>query len=189
MRELSLHVLDIVQNSLSANASLVIINVLESTGANLLQIEISDNGKGLTETQLKQVLDPFFTTRTTRKVGLGLSMFQAAANRCGGDFRIESEPDKGTSVIASFKYDDIDRPPLGNMANTIISLVVCHPEADFSYRHRVNSKNMVFDTREIKKYLSVSDLTLPNVISELNNRLIGDFLDLYQSDDNNMNLN
>lgn len=181
MRELSLHILDIVQNSLAANASLVIIKIFESVKRNLLRIEIQDNGCGLTQEQIQRVLDPFYTTRSTRKVGLGLSMFQAAAEQSGGHFQIQSEPGKGTLVSADFKHDDIDRAPLGDMVKTIITLVVCNPEVDFCYHHYYESNSILFDTRELKRELSISDLTVPKVIQELKAKLTWEFSQLYQT--------
>ncbi|MGE5582762.1 MAG: sensor histidine kinase [Bacillota bacterium] len=167
MRELSLHILDVVQNSLTAEASIVNINIYESPLSNFLRIEIGDNGKGIAPDKIRKVIDPFYTTRTSRKVGLGLSLFKAAAERSGGDFSIQSQPGSGTAVVATFKYDDIDRAPLGNMPDTILSLVIGNPAVDFCYRHRFEENVFVFDTRELSRYISRSVLESPVVAVEI----------------------
>lgn len=161
MRELSLHILDIVQNSLAVGASLITIHIHESLAKNCLRIEIIDNGKGIEPDQLQQVVDPFYTTRSSRKIGLGLSLFQAAAEHCGGDFSIRSQPGQGTTVVATFGYDHIDRAPLGNITDTILTLVISNPAVDFCYRHRFEDRVFTFDTREFSKHIPRSELTMP----------------------------
>ena len=123
MRELSLNVLDIAQNSVAANAALCEIEVIESTRNKELFIGIYDNGKGMTEEQVKSVKDPFFTTRTTRKVGMGIPLFKMAAEMTGGSFDIESEVGVGTKVKAIFKTDHLDFTPLGDMCSSIVLLI------------------------------------------------------------------
>lgn len=164
MKELSLHVLDIVQNSISAGASLVEINISEDREKDMLTIEIKDNGRGMDEQTLKKVQDPFFTTRTTRRVGLGIPLFSQAAKMCGGDFSIYSKPGEGTIVKAGFVWSHIDRAPLGSMSDTVVSLVAANPEVDFVYRHRVGEKEFVFDTREVKETLQDVPVTHPAVL-------------------------
>lgn len=149
MRDLSLHILDIVQNSLSAGSTAITLTVLRRTDQNLLKIEISDNGRGMDERMLVSVTDPFVTTRTTRKVGLGLPLLEAAAERSGGSLYIWSTPGQGTMVSATFEYDNIDRPPLGDLPETMIALVVGNPEVRFILRYEPDEKKFLFDTREI----------------------------------------
>lgn len=154
MKEISLHILDIVQNSISAKAKIVRLEVLENTIENKLIVVIEDDGKGMDKEFLKRVTDPFITTRTTRKVGLGISLLKASAERCQGDFTIESEKGIGTKVWASFQYDHIDRAPLGNMAETIVSIILSlGQETELIYFHGYNHKEFTFNTREIKKVL------------------------------------
>ena len=123
MRELSLNVLDIAQNSIKANASLIEIELSESTEKKELLIGIYDNGKGMTPEQVQSVTDPFFTTRTTRKVGLGIPFFKMAAEMTEGSFEIESEVGVGTRVSAVFRTDHLDFTPVGDMCSTIVILI------------------------------------------------------------------
>ncbi len=159
MLELSLHILDIVNNSIKAEADLICISIEESVDDNLLTIEISDNGCGMDSQFLSRVTDPFQTTRTTRKVGMGLSLFKAAAKNADGDFVIHSEKNVGTTVKASFVYNHIDRQPLGDMAETIVTLISGNDTIDFVYSHIINQTKFVLDTREIKQILG-EDISL-----------------------------
>lgn len=165
MRELSLHILDIVQNSLAAQASLVQITINENSEKNLFLIEIEDNGRGMSDEQVKRALDPFYTTRTTRRVGLGLPMLQANAQACGGDVFIESVPSLGTKVRAEFQLDHIDRPPLGDMVSTLVSLVAGSPQVDFVYIRRRDEKSFCFQTQELREHLQETPLNHPDVLS------------------------
>lgn len=153
MLEISLHILDIVNNSVKAEASLISVTIEEAKQENLLKITIEDNGCGMDEDFLKEVLDPFRTTRTTRKVGMGLSLFKAAAENTGGGLSIESEKNVGTKVNVWFTYDHIDRQPLGDMAETMLTLISGNESIDFVYTHAVDEENFKLDTREIKKIL------------------------------------
>jgi len=169
MKELSLHVLDIVQNSVSAGATLIEINITEDIADDLMTIEIKDNGRGMDENALKKVKDPFFTTRTTRKVGLGVPLFEQAAKCCGGELDILSRAGEGTSIRASFIRSHIDRAPLGSMADTMVLLAAANPELDFVYRHRVDGQEFVLDTREIKKTLEDVPISHPMVLDWIKN--------------------
>ena len=153
MRELSLNILDIAQNSISAGAPLITIEVSENTTDHTLLIGIYDNGKGMTEEQVKSVIDPFFTTRTTRKVGMGIPLFKMAAEQTGGSLEIKSELGVGTEVKAYFKTDSVDFTPLGDVASTIQMLITMNTDRDFVYKHIVDGKEFVCDTREIKAIL------------------------------------
>lgn len=153
MRELSLNILDIAQNSITANASLITIEVLENTAEHTLLIGIYDNGKGMSEEQVKSVIDPFFTTRTTRKVGMGIPLFKMAAEQTGGSLEIKSELGVGTETRAIFKTDSVDFTPLGDVASTIQMLITMNTDRDFVYKHKVDEKEFVCDTRELKAIL------------------------------------
>lgn len=165
MKELSLHILDVVQNSLGAKASLIEININENIKEDLLIIEIKDNGTGMSKEMSKKLIDPFFTTRTTRKVGLGIPLFAQAAKSCGGDFNVHSEKGKGTAIEASFVLSHIDRAPIGSMVDTMVSLVAMRPDVDFVYRHCVGDEEFILDTREIKKTLQEVPISNPMVLT------------------------
>lgn len=153
MRELSLNILDIAQNSITANASLITVEVAENTVDHSLLIGIYDNGKGMSEEQVESVIDPFFTTRTTRKVGMGIPLFKMAAEQTGGSLEIKSEIGVGTEIRAIFKTDSVDFTPLGDVASTIQMLITMNTDRDFVYKHSVNEKEFVCDTRELKAIL------------------------------------
>ncbi len=158
MRELSMHIMDIVENSISAKACLVQIIIRESLKKNLLEIEIIDNGAGMDKSLLGSVDDPFTTTRTTRKVGLGIPLFKAAVERCDGTFWIESKPKKGTNIKGSFRYDHIDRAPMGDLVDTIIALIAGNKDLDFIYHHITDEGEYLLKTKELKEVLSDIDI-------------------------------
>ncbi len=165
MTELSLNILDIAQNSVSAKATRIEIKVNESRTENLMLIEIVDNGCGMSEETLKAVQDPFYTSRTTRKVGLGIPFFKLAAELTGGSFELKSELGKGTTVQARFVHDSIDRPPLGDMRETMITLIKCNPELNFIYEHRVDEKKFILDMEEIRSVLRGISPDEPEVLA------------------------
>ncbi len=163
LTELSLNVLDIVENSTRANATLVNIKICVNTTDNILTITIEDNGCGMTEEQLVQITDPFFTSRTTRKVGLGIPFYKYAAEITGGTFSIDSELHVGTRVYASFVLSHIDRMPMGDISSTIHNLSVYHPECDFLYYYEYNQNSFTLDTREFREVLGNVPFDLPDV--------------------------
>ena len=167
MRELSLHILDVIENSLAAGATLIHISIVDDADQNMLGITIKDNGKGIEKSSIKKVLDPFFTTRTTRRIGLGLSLFRDAAERCGGRFSITSKKNEGTEIVATFERDHIDRAPLGDSAGTLLSLVVGNPFVDFTYTHEIAGSSFFLDTRQIKKELEGVPVSHPDVVKWL----------------------
>lgn len=163
MTEISLNVLDVAENSTRAGASLVTILVTADTPHDNLTIIISDDGCGMTPEQVAQVTDPFFTTRTTRKVGLGVPFFKMAAENTGGSFHIESEPGKGTTVTAVFGLSHIDRMPLGDINATIHNLIVYHPDTDFLYIYTYNESSFTLDTRVMREILDGIPLNSPEI--------------------------
>ena len=163
MRELSLNVLDIAQNSVAANATLCEIEVIESTENKELFIGIYDNGKGMTEDQVRSVKDPFFTTRTTRKVGMGVPLFKMAAEMTGGSFDIESEVGAGTRTKATFKTDHLDFTPLGDMCSSVVLLITMNTHMDFLYRYKIDEKEFTLDTRQLKEILGDVPLNEPSI--------------------------
>lgn len=162
MRELSLHIMDIFQNSIAADANFIEITVEENTAEDFLRIVIKDNGKGMDKEMLSQIKDPFMTTRTSRKVGLGISLFEAACTRCDGYFNIESSIGIGTTITAFMKLNHIDRAPLGKIQDTIISLLL-YPNINFIYNHIYNGKEFILDTSEIRK-IAGEDLSSQEII-------------------------
>ena len=165
MRELSLNILDIAQNSISAGASLTEIVVNENTKDKTLLIGIYDNGCGMTEEQVESVIDPFFTTRTTRKVGMGIPLFKMSCEQTGGKFTIESEKGVGTKINALYKTDSIDFTPLGDIASTIVTIVSMNADKEFLYRRVLDDKEFIFSTVEIKKILDGVPLSEPSVMN------------------------
>lgn len=170
MRELSLHILDIIENSRRAESDLIKILINENKNENFLEIIIEDNGKGIEANKLKKITDPFITSRSTREVGLGLSLFKAAAESSGGDFEIESEIARGTKVTAKFEYDHLDRAPLGNLITTISNFTAVNgDQIDLIYIHIFNGKKFKFDSRKIKSELeglSIQSREIINWIKE-----------------------
>lgn len=151
MPEISLNILDVAENSVRARASLIEITVSVQPKEDRLSVTISDNGCGMTADQVKRAQDPFFTTRTTRIVGLGLPFFKQAAECTGGSFRIDSG--KGTTVKAVFILSHIDRMPLGDISSTIHTLIVFNEQIDFKYVYEYDDKSFSLDTREMREML------------------------------------
>jgi len=164
MKDLSLHILDIAQNSITAKATLIQIAIVEDTVADTYTITITDNGYGIPPDMLARVTDPYTTSRTTRKVGLGIPLFKQNAERTGGGLTITSEVGKGTVLTAAFVHSNIDRPALGDIAGVVVILVSANPSIDFVYTHVVNQQSYVFDTRDVREALDGIPLNEPSVI-------------------------
>ncbi len=165
MFELSLNILDLVQNSITAGAMLVTIGVCYDEETRVLTIVIADDGCGMDEALLKRVTSPFATTRTTRRVGLGIPMFKQTAELCAGTFGLVSEPGEGTTLTATFSLDSIDLPPLGDLSGTMRSLVLGAPDRpDFKLSYRVNQSEFTFDTRAVREALGGVSLSEPDVL-------------------------
>jgi hypothetical protein len=155
MKTLSLNILDIVQNSIRARADEISIEIIESVISNSYRIIITDNGTGIPEDILRKVTDPFVTTRTKRKMGLGLPLLKYHAGLAGGGMEITSETGKGTKVTAGFLHNHIDRQPLGDIVGTLIILMASNREINFIYRHATDKGEYRFSSRETKEYLEV----------------------------------
>ena len=157
MKELSLNILDITENSVKAGATLTKI-ILEET-EDILTVIIADNGCGMNEETVKRVVDPFYTTRTTRKVGLGIPFYKLSAEQTGGSFKIESKckedypSEHGTTVTAVYNKNHIDFTPLGDIVSTVTTLIQGHPDTDFSFSHTLNGKAVEVDTRQLREVL------------------------------------
>lgn len=165
MRDLSMHVLDIAQNSIKAGASLVTVTFLRDEKG-LLTFRVDDDGCGMSPDFLERVTDPFTTTRTTRKVGLGIPMLKQSAEMCGGTFGIESTVGAGTSIYASFDTQNIDCIPLGDICDSLLTLVVLNPEEpEFLFQTESAENTAVFDTRQIREVLGGIPLNEPDIIA------------------------
>lgn len=167
MRELSLHILDIAQNSIVAEAKTLRIAIIESIKKDRLVIKMKDDGRGMDEETVKKVTDPFFTSRTTRKVGLGIPLFKASAEQCGGYFEIFSQLGIGTEIIAEFQHTHIDRVPLGNMPETISTILNVCDDMDLIYTHCFEDKKFTLNSKEIKKLLDGVPISNLDVIQWL----------------------
>jgi anti-sigma regulatory factor (Ser/Thr protein kinase) len=173
MKDLSLHILDIVQNSIRAKAKLISIEITELPKENQLIITITDDGSGMNREQLQRAIDPFYTSRTTRKVGLGLSLLKQNAEMTNGTFNIESELGKGTKVTAMFGLNHLDRPIMGDLVGTLLLLIYSSGEIDYVFKHQTPSGEYVLDTRELKQTLENVPLNHPEVRSFLKEMLQG----------------
>lgn len=163
LQELSMNILDIAENSVRAGAALVEIGLVENTARRCLALTIQDDGKGMDAAMLQNVTDPFCTTRTTRKVGLGLPFLKMAAEMTGGEMHIQSEVGVGTVVTATFTLGHIDLMPLGDMPATLQVLVQTNPDMDFVFRYQKDAHSFVFDTREVRAVLEGVPLSEPAV--------------------------
>jgi anti-sigma regulatory factor (Ser/Thr protein kinase) len=184
MLELALHVLDILQNAVEAGAARVILQIDEDEAADRLLITVTDNGRGMDERTVASVVDPFYTTRTTRHVGLGLPLYAMAAEQAGGALTIQSQPGRGTTVQASFQLGHPDRQPLGDIAGTLLVFLLSAQAPDLSYAHWVRprggapgcgqapaQREFVFDTAAIRAELDGLPFNHPLVA-----RWLADFL-------------
>lgn len=163
MTEISLNVLDVAENSIRANADFIQISVTADFSLDRLTIVIADNGCGMSMEQIAHVEDPFYTTRTTRSVGLGVPFFKYAAEITGGEFTIKSEPGKGTVVTAIFVLSHIDRMPLGDMNSTMVTLITFNTTIDFLYSYTIDKKSFTLNTREFREILGDVPFDMPEV--------------------------
>lgn len=171
MKDLSSHIMDIVQNSIRAEASWIRIRICEDPDTDLFLTEIQDNGCGMDQATLAKVGDPFFTSRTVRKVGLGIPLLQQNAERTGGKVNIVSQPEQGTTLTACFGHSHPDRPPLGDMAETFTLLAATNPTIRFSYCHTTPSGTYRSDTQEINQVLKGVPLMHPEILSAIQNTI------------------
>ncbi len=173
MKELSLNVLDIAQNSISAGATEIGISLIENED-NLLSLTIRDNGCGMSKETVERVTNPFYTTRTTRKVGMGIPLLKLAAEQTGGSLNIESvtadeDPvSHGTVVCATFHTDSIDFTPVGDMVSTMCVIIQGHPEIDYVFRHKTPTIDVLLETSQMREVLGEGiSLGEPEIISWL----------------------
>lgn len=164
MEDLSLHILDIAENSIDANATKIEIKIIDSEAEDTLTLQIKDNGKGMDEETIKRLKDPFFTTKSVRRFGLGIPLLAQAAEECRGRLSIDSSPGRGTTITAEFQRSHIDRKPLGDIGATIAVLISGHPEVDFVFIYLRKGLLYKLDTSEIKKELEGVPINLPDVL-------------------------
>jgi len=167
MKELSLNILDIAQNSIRAKADEISITINESPANDIYQITIKDNGSGIPEEMLQNITDPFVTTRTKRRMGLGLSLLEYHAQLTGGGLEINSKVGKGTEVTASFSFGHFDRQPLGDIVSILIVLMASNPGINFIYIHSTDKGEYRFSSKETKEYLEVETLYDRTLLEEI----------------------
>ena len=175
MREIALHLLDLAENSVSAGAKTIVITVCEDLPADKLTASIQDNGRGMDPETIRKVTDPFYTSRTTRKVGLGIPLFKGAAEESNGSMTITSTLGQGTLIEATFQHSHIDRMPLGNLPETFLELTVGHPETHWIFRYMAHGLSkqdtFEFDDQPVKDMLTGVPLTHPDVLAYLRHHL------------------
>ena len=167
MDEIASHIIDIVANSVTAKATYISIDIEKDTQRNLLSLHIKDNGVGMDRETKEKVLDPFYTTKKGKKVGLGVPLLKGTAETTGGTFRLSSVVGQGTEIFATFDLSHPDLPPLGNIRDTMLVLVVGNPETDFRFSLKVDSRQFVLDTQDIKLLLEEVPINHPEVITFL----------------------
>ena len=172
MRELSLNILDIVTNSIEAEASRIIICIEELDRDNIFRIRIRDNGRGMSREIQKKVLDPFVTSRTTRPVGMGLSMLNQAARQAGGFVKLNSELGKGTTITAEFKNNHLNRAPLGDIAETVVNLVVSNLDVHFCYIHQTDPGRFSFDSYWIYARMAELECSIYKIVGPAKEHII-----------------
>jgi anti-sigma regulatory factor (Ser/Thr protein kinase) len=184
MKDLAMHVMDIAQNSIRAGAMLVHVTLDEQPENDVFIVRVEDDGKGMNEDMIPKVLDPFFTTRETRKVGLGIPLLKQNAEQAGGKLQLRSTPGKGTRVEATFQYHHLDRPTTGDIAGTMALLIFANPGMDFVYKHVYNDHGWQLDTREIREILGEMPLDSMKVRKFIK-EMIEENLEELKSDQNN----
>ena len=164
MKEISLHLLDIGENSIAAGARCIEMIVDEDVAGNRMRLCVQDDGRGMDRSTLGRVEDPFVTSRTTRVAGFGIPFLKEAAEACNGILRVNSEAGVGTCVEAEFEWDHIDRMPLGDLASTWLTLVITQPHIRWLFHYRVNGKCFSFDSQPVREMLGDIPLTEPSVL-------------------------
>ncbi|WP_294579867.1 ATP-binding protein [uncultured Thomasclavelia sp.] len=165
MQEIAMNILDIAYNSIRAGATMIKVLITDSLKQNIIEIKIIDNGKGMDKETLTKVTDPFYTTRTTRKVGLGIPIFKENIEATGGHFDIESTVNIGTSVTGIFVKDHLDTPPMGNIVDTMVTLIQADEKINYIFEYNTDDFNFTLDTCQIKEILGNDvSITEPQII-------------------------
>jgi hypothetical protein len=171
LRELSLHILDIAENSIQAKAKKIEVSVFEDSAFDRLRITIKDDGHGMSIEKLNRISDPFVTSRTTRKVGLGIPFLKEAAEACNGFLRVNSIEGEGTTLEVEFQRSHIDRMPLGDLSGTFLTLLVGYPQIHWAFRYQNDHKEFLLDDQDLKKELSGIPLSDATVLAYLKKTL------------------
>lgn len=178
MKELALHLLDIAENSVAANARNITLSVSADEKRDCLCLSVQDDGKGMDEATAARIIDPFVTSRTTRKVGLGLPLLKSAAEACNGGLTIQSEIGKGTLVKVNFQLSHIDRMPVGDFSGTCLNLLVGYPTIHWVFRYKGLQSQFEFDDLPVKQALDGVPLSEPSVLGFLRQNLEEGFAEL-----------
>lgn len=164
MQDIAMYLLDITNNSIRANSTLIEIHLIDSIQSNRLYLEIKDNGNGMSEEVMKRVIDPFYTTRTTRKIGLGVAFFKELANQCNGEFHLESKVNIGTTISVNIPKKHWDTPPLGDIPESLITLIQADETIRYIYHYESDSIDFIVDTSEVKKILEDVSILDPSIL-------------------------
>jgi hypothetical protein len=175
MEDISLHVLDIAENSLRADASKVEIILTRDGERDLFRVEVNDDGRGMDPETLARIRDPFFTTKQ-KKTGLGIPLLAQAAEQTGGTLTIDSAPGRGTRITVTFAWSHVDRPAIGSMVDTLLTLIAGHPEIDLVYEEREAARTFRLDTREIKNDLEGVPINTPDVLHAIRSLVLNEQL-------------
>ncbi len=165
MEELSYHILDIVQNSFTAGAKTVLIKIMDSDKDDTISFTIKDDGKGMSSEEIKKALNPFYTTKKGKRTGLGLPLLKETCEMCEGKFEIKSKKSSGTLIKASFKKSHIDRPPIGNLKDTVLTLIIGAEKTDIEFIYIKDDKKFVLKTKDIKKQIGDIPINNPDIIN------------------------
>jgi anti-sigma regulatory factor (Ser/Thr protein kinase) len=172
MEEICAHILDIAANAVTAGAGHIAVSIREDRKNNLLSVSFRDDGKGMDEEMVRRVVDPFFSTKKGKKVGLGIPLLKGTAETCGGAFSLKSKPGEGVDISVSFQLDHPDLPPLGNLKDTIIVLVIGNPDVDFSFSYSVDENTFSLYTGEIREMIGDVPINHPEIV-----KFLTEFLD------------
>ncbi|MDR2017276.1 MAG: ATP-binding protein [Syntrophobacterales bacterium] len=172
MEEICAHIMDIAANAVTAGATHVAIAISKDRKNNLLSIAFKDDGRGMNEEMVKKVIDPFFSTKKGKKVGLGIPLLKGTAETCGGKFSLTSKSGEGVDISVSFQLDHPDLPPLGNLKETILVLIMGNQEVDFSFFYSVDGQTFSLHTREIRELIGAVPINHPEIV-----KFLTEFLD------------
>ena len=178
MQDLSAHIMDIAQNSIRARATRVEVQVEERAASDALVMTVRDNGTGMDEDTARRATDPFFTSRTTRKVGLGLSLLKQRAEAAGGEFTLRSTPGEGTTVRAAFRRSHVDCPPVGDVAGTIVLLAVANPGVDIRSRYSTDRGTRSFSSARARALPGEVPLDDPAIVAALREMIGGNIREI-----------
>jgi len=164
LQDIAMYILDIGNNSIRAKASFVEISFVESSQLDSCTLKIDDDGCGMSAKQLENVRNPFYTTRNTRKVGLGMSFLDQLASQCNGNLVIESEVGKGTKLTLNYQRSHFDAPPIGDIASSMIALIQADGKMEYLFSYEIDRTNFEFDTKQIKELLDGVSITEPSIL-------------------------